>query len=167
MKITAVIPAKGNSERIKGKNRKLLGDKPLVAWTIEFANLLYKEKLIDKIILSTNDKEIEQIGKLYGKKDITILKRDKSLCKDDVTNYDVVRKIAANLTNYDYILLLQPTSPFRKTETVKKAISENISEIDMENKSWWLMNSFYINKGLNWEYMDCHYYAFKSHELPD
>jgi len=62
-KILAIIPARGGSRRLPGKNiRKLLG-KPLIVWTIEQAK---KSKYIDKLIVSTDDKTIAKISKKYG-----------------------------------------------------------------------------------------------------
>lgn len=150
MKTIAIIPAKGNSIRIPGKNCKILGDKPLVAWTIEFANKLYEKELINDIILSTNSKEIEDIGRNYGNSNIIIHKRSEEFCVDNVTNLGVVREIVKDLNDYDYILLLQPTSPFRKIETFKRIFVDCVPT----NNGNWFIRSYYHQKGLLFEYIE-------------
>ena len=64
MKI-AIIPARGGSKRLPGKNIKLLGDKPLIAWTIDAA---IKSKVFDHVFVSTDSEEIASIAKQYGAK---------------------------------------------------------------------------------------------------
>lgn len=59
-KIIAIIPARGGSKGLPGKNIKILAGKPLIAWTIEAA---LGSKYLDKVIVSTDDKEIADISK--------------------------------------------------------------------------------------------------------
>ena len=120
-KILAIIPARGGSKRIKNKNLKLIGGKSLVERTIDVAK---KSKYLDKIILSSDKKEILDIGK---KKDIEIIKRPKKLSLDGTNSEDVVihalNKLECQRKNYKYFVLLQPTSPLRNTSDINKAIN--------------------------------------------
>jgi CMP-N-acetylneuraminic acid synthetase len=116
--ILAVITARGGSKRIPGKNIKMLGDKPLIAWTIEEA---MKSKLIDRSILSSDDSEIISVSKSYGCE--TPFTRPDYLATDDATSADVVLHAVSQIGEYDYVILLQPTSPFRNSEDLDKSIS--------------------------------------------
>jgi CMP-N-acetylneuraminic acid synthetase len=120
-KVLAIIPARGGSKRLPGKNIKNLLGKPLIAWTIEQAK---KSKYIDKLIVSTDDKEIAEISKKYGA-EVPFL-RPKELAKDDSPTADAVFHTLAWFKSkgdqYDVLVLLEPTSPLRKNEDVDKAI---------------------------------------------
>lgn len=119
-KIIAIIPARGGSKRIPRKNIKLLAGKPLVFYTIKAA---LKSKYLDRIIVSTEDKEIEGITKKYGSE---VIKRPKALAKDKSPTIDVVFHILGVLEKEDYkpeaVVLLQPTSPLRATEDIDEAV---------------------------------------------
>jgi len=127
-KILAIIPARGGSRRLPGKNiRKLLG-KPLIVWTIEQAK---KSKYIDKLIVSTDDKTIAKISKKYGA-EVPFL-RPKELARDSTKIIDVILNLLSLLKkeNYipDIIALLQPTSPLRTVKDIDNAI-----ELFLKNK---------------------------------
>ena len=122
-KILALIPARGGSKGLPGKNIKPLLGKPLIAWTIEQAKA---SKYIDRIIVSTDDKEIAAVAKKYGAE--VPFMRPKELATDKAKGIDVVfhamswfRKNEKN-RQYDLIMLLQPTSPLRTAEDIDKAI---------------------------------------------
>ena len=117
-KILAVIPARKGSKGIKNKNIKKFNGKPLIAWSIELAQ---KSSLIDKVILSTDDKKIAQIGKKYGA-DVPFL-RPKELARDNSPSVDSVLHLLKNIESFDYILLLQPTSPLRKLSDINGIIN--------------------------------------------
>ena len=88
----AIIPARGGSKRLPRKNIRLLNGKPLIYYTLEAVK---QSKLFSKIILSSDDDEILELGsKVDG---ITIEKRDKSLAEDNVKVIDLVKKIAKAL----------------------------------------------------------------------
>ena len=61
--VTALIPARGGSKRLPGKNIKPLCGKPLIAWSIEVA---LASKYIDRVIVSTNNEEIKKISEQFG-----------------------------------------------------------------------------------------------------
>lgn len=127
MKILAIIPARGGSKRLPRKNIISLEGKPLIAWTIEETK---KSKYITDIIVSTDDEEIAEISKKYNIP-VPFIRPD-YLSNDKATSYDVVvhaidfLRLHKNKL-YDYIILLQPTSPLRTVEDIDGAIEMLIS----------------------------------------
>ena len=91
-----------------------LAGKPLIAWTIE-AGL--KSKYIDKVIVTSDDDEILDIAKQYGSDTI---KRPDKLASDTATSFDAIKHTIDNVEKYDYIILLQPTSPLRTQSILMK-----------------------------------------------
>jgi CMP-N-acetylneuraminic acid synthetase len=120
-KIVAIIPARGGSKRIPGKNIKKLSGKPLIAWSIK-AGL--ESKYVDDVIVSTDDLEIAKISVKYGA-DVPFT-RPEYLSTDSATSIDVIHHAINSLKDsgrcYDYIVLLQPTSPLRSALHVDKAV---------------------------------------------
>jgi CMP-N,N'-diacetyllegionaminic acid synthase len=112
----AIIPARGGSKRLPRKNVLDLNGKPLIVWTIE-AGL--NSKYIDKIIVSSDDDEILDISKNFGAETI---KRPEELASDTATTFDAIKHTIDNLEKYDYIVLLQPTSPLRDEKHIDEAI---------------------------------------------
>ena len=113
----AVIPARGGSKRLPRKNVLDLAGKPLIAWTIEAAK---NSKYIDKFIVSTDDQEIKTVSEQYGAE---VLTRPGELATDTATSVDVVlHAINAQNKSYDYVVLLQPTSPLRTAQHIDEAI---------------------------------------------
>jgi CMP-N-acetylneuraminic acid synthetase len=121
MKILAIIPARGGSLRLPGKNIKLLGGKPLIEWSIDVAR---KVPSIDRIFVSTDCNDIADVCKQAGL-DVPIL-RPKDLASDNSPTIDGVKHAIEYLKGrgeiYDFVLLLQPTSPLRSSDHVRKAI---------------------------------------------
>jgi len=130
-KILAIIPARGGSKRLPRKNIIDLNGKPLIAWSIE-AGL--NSKYVDRVIVSTDDIEIAKISEKWGA-DIPFI-RPKELATDIATTVDVIMHALINVEGgkkvYDYIMLLQPTSPLRSAIHVDEAI-ELLIERSMEN----------------------------------
>ncbi len=120
-RILAIIPARGGSKRLPGKNILDLAGKPLIAWTIEAA---LESNYIDRVIVSTDDEEIAVISKKYGA-DLPFIRPD-ILATDKATSVDVVlhtiEKIEGFGEKYDYIILLQPTSPLRCAKNIDESI---------------------------------------------
>ncbi len=122
LKILAVIPARGGSKAIPGKNIRILGLKPLIEYTFDAAKA---SVLLDRIILSTDDKEIARIGKM-NKIEVPFL-RPAQLAKDTSPTLPVIRhavKFLEENDNYraDMIVILQPTSPLRRSEHIDEAL---------------------------------------------
>ncbi|MBF0504253.1 MAG: acylneuraminate cytidylyltransferase family protein [Candidatus Omnitrophica bacterium] len=120
-RIIALVPARGGSKGLPHKNIRLLEGKPLIAWTIEQAK---KSKYIDRVIVSTDDKKIANISKQYQAQ-VPFL-RPAALATDKAAMMDVVfhamEWIKRNNDSYDLIMLLQPTSPLRKSRDIDDAI---------------------------------------------
>lgn len=112
----AIIPARGGSKRLPRKNVLDLCRKPVIAWSIE-AGL--DSKYIDRVVVSSDDDEILNIAKKYGAE---IIKRPSELAIDTATTFDAIKHTIENLENYDYIVLLQPTSPLRNEKHIDEAI---------------------------------------------
>jgi len=117
--ILAVIPARAGSKSIPQKNIRYLLGKPLIAWTIEEAK---KSKYIDKLILSSENKKIIEISKIYGCEVPFI--RPSELAQDDTPGIAPIKhaiKFYVN-TKFDYIICLQCTSPLRMVKDIDNAI---------------------------------------------
>ena len=112
----AIVPARGGSKRLPGKNLLNLAGKPMIAWTIE-AGL--RSRYIDKVIVTSDDENILNISKSYGAE---IIKRPSILANDTATTFDTVNHVIQNVEKYDYIVLLQPTSPLRNEIHIDEAI---------------------------------------------
>lgn len=121
--IIGLIPARGGSKGIPGKNTKNLSGKPLIAWTIEAA---LKSKVCSRLIVSTDSQEIKKIAQDFGAEVPFI--RPKHLASDTATSISVINHAIEYLRNEgikesDYILLLQPTSPLRNEEDIQNVIT--------------------------------------------
>lgn len=126
MKILAIIPARAGSKRVLGKNIKLLAGKPLIAHTIIAAQ---QASCCEQIVVSTDSQEIADISLHYGASVPWL--RPEHLAED---SSDVIYAVIDMLERYnsmniyfDSVLLLQPTSPFRKAATIRKAVELHIA----------------------------------------
>ena len=118
----AIIPARGGSKGLPGKNIKKLCGKPLIAWSIE-AGL--KSNYLDEVVVSTDYENIAEIAKEYGA-NVPFLRPD-YLASDTATSFDVVKHTIDFYKNelnreFDYIVLLEPTSPLREVSDIDRAI---------------------------------------------
>ena len=139
-KILAIIPARSGSKGVLNKNIKYINKKPLIAWTIIES---LKSKYIDKIVVSSDSKKILKISQKYGNIDIHC--RPKKLSKDKSKITDVIKNTLIYFSNYEYIVLLQPTSPLRNMiiidKCLKKVIKQNINSAASITK---------VTKNINW-----------------
>lgn len=119
--ILALIPARGGSKGLPNKNIRLLLGKPLIAWTLEQA---LKSKYLDNMFVSTDSEKIASVAKEYGIK-VPFL-RPVELAADDSPTSDAVIHALTTFEQvgevYDYIVLLEPTSPLRKSRDIDEAI---------------------------------------------
>ena len=120
-RVLYVIPARGGSKGIPGKNIKPLNGKPLIYHTLEIARSLAAD---EDICVSTDDNEIRNLVEQIGLP-VPFL-RPAKLATDKSGTYEVLVHALDYYTGrgmqYDLLVLLQPTSPFRKTQHVKEAI---------------------------------------------
>ncbi|WP_040281414.1 acylneuraminate cytidylyltransferase family protein [Psychroserpens damuponensis] len=131
MKPLIVIPARGGSKGVPGKNIKLLNGKPLIHYTIEAAQGLFENQYI---YVSTDSTEIKDIAEETGLK-VPFLRPD-HLASDTASSRDVILHALKEYTlingnEPDVIILLQPTSPFRNQKHIKEALSLYNDSLDM------------------------------------
>jgi len=135
----AIIPARGGSKRLPQKNILNLAGKPLIAWSIEAAS---KSKYLDKVIVTSDDSEILNVSQNYG---VNIIKRPNELASDTATTFDAISHVIENNPKYDYIVLLQPTSPLRNSlhidEAIQRLFEKNadaiVSVCEMDHSPLW------------------------------
>jgi N-acylneuraminate cytidylyltransferase len=122
MKLLALVPARGGSKRVPNKNVRELGGKPLISWTIGAA--LGVPEIVD-VLVSTDSKKIAEVAKESGA--LVPWLRPAELASDTATSMDVCLHALDWYENeksiVDGIILLQPTSPFRTTSTIKRGIA--------------------------------------------
>ena len=115
----ALITARGGSKGLKRKNILNLEGKPLIAWSIEAA---LKCSEVDACYVTTEDLDIAGVAKQYGAK---VINRPCSLAQDNSTSEDVIThaidELLAASTKVKNIVLLQPTSPLRTSDDIKRA----------------------------------------------
>jgi CMP-N,N'-diacetyllegionaminic acid synthase len=116
-KVICLIPARAGSKSIINKNTINLGGKPLISWTLDVAT---KSNQFSKIVVSTDDSRVKNIVKNYS--DVSIIERPKSLSGDRVLQFDVIKHALRKNTEYDIVVLLQPTSPFRQVKDIVESI---------------------------------------------
>ena len=131
MNVLAIIPARGGSKGLPKKNIKQLGDKPLIAWSIDAAKA---SKKITKTIVSSDSDEIIKIAKQFGAE--IPFKRPDDLASDTASTKDVlihaINFYKSKNIYFDYLVLLQPTTPFRDSKMIDEMIDEMIEkDIDM------------------------------------
>jgi CMP-N-acetylneuraminic acid synthetase len=121
MSIIALVTARGGSKGIPGKNLKPLGGRPLIAWSIEAAR---QSSSVDRVLVSTDDPAIAAAARDAGA-EVPFL-RPEELARDDSSHISVVLHALDWLRDKerftpDYLLLLQPTAPFRTAEDLDAA----------------------------------------------
>jgi len=169
-KILAIIPARGGSKELPRKNIIDLNGKPLIAWTIE-ASL--KSKYISKTIVTSEDDEILNISKQYK---ANTIKRPFELSCDTTATEPVIKhtinKLKENNEEFDYLILLQPTSPLRDVKDIDNAFNiffksdatSLISVQEIDNK---ILKAFKTNKDGFMEGISNNRYPFqRRQELP-
>lgn len=121
MRLLAIIPARGGSKGVPGKNSKLLNGKPLISYTCEVAK---QSKRFAKIIVSSDDANVVSIAESCGIEAPFI--RPENLALDSTPTIDVVihavEFLAAKGEHFDAVCLLQPTNPFRSAAFLNKCI---------------------------------------------
>lgn len=129
-KVLAFIPARGGSKGLPGKNIREMCGKPLIAWTIEKAR---KSRYLDTILVSTDSEDIAEVAREFGA-EVPFL-RPAELASDIASTYDVIRHGLAYLkekhgTEYDYIVLLEPTSPLREDDDIDRMLESLLANAD-------------------------------------
>ena len=119
-RILAVIPARGGSVGVPGKNIRELNGKPLLAYSVAQAAEVSE---IDRLVVSTDSNEISKISKAIG---ASVIDRPKPLATSEATTESALLHALGVLEeqeeHFDYIIVLEPTSPFRSAATIRNAI---------------------------------------------
>ena len=133
IKTIAIIPARKGSKRLPGKNTTILGDKPLIGWTIEAA---IESDKFDEIIVTTDDPRIMETAEYYN---IQAKFRHPKLCGDEVTLDAVIIDALIEYPIYTVAVLLQPTTPFRDSRDIKIAVDlfyKNNQDYNVVSACW-------------------------------
>jgi CMP-N-acetylneuraminic acid synthetase len=116
-KVLALTPARGGSKGLPGKNLRPFCGKPLIAHTLCMAN---DSKYIDKVVVSTDCKKIATVASNYGAE---VFMRPAQLSTDTALVVDAIRNLIARLTEkFDFLILLQATSPLRELSLIEQCI---------------------------------------------
>lgn len=124
MTVWAIIPARGGSKGIPRKNLKLLGGKPLVAYAIDQAK---QAATIDRVLVSTEDAEIRAVAERCGAETMDRVEEfihDNSTQEVDRLLAWIVKQLELKGERVDVVVLLYPTAPLRKIETIDEAVSK-------------------------------------------
>lgn len=139
--VLGLITARGGSKGLPRKNLLPVGGKPLIGWTIEAA---LKSGVIDRLVLSSDDDEIIQVAKACGC-DVPF-SRPVGLANDTASSIDVVLHALGQLPGYEYLVLLQPTSPLRTAADIDAAFKllkstgapSCVSVCEAEQSPYWM-----------------------------
>jgi CMP-N,N'-diacetyllegionaminic acid synthase len=120
-RVIAVIPARGGSKSVPGKNIRGLAGKPLLAWSIEVARQVSE---IDRILVSTDDAQIASVGRAYGAE---VYSRPAHLATDEALVIDALKDLLETLRQEretpEWVILLEPTCPLRLPEDVRSCLN--------------------------------------------
>jgi len=139
--VLAIIPARGGSKGVPRKNIRMVAGKPLMVWTIEEAK---KSKYIDRLILSSDDAEIIAVAREWGCEVPFV--RPAELAQDDTPGIQPVFHAVRALPGYDYVVLLQPTSPLRTCDDIDRCIElclakgafSCVSVVEPDKSPYWM-----------------------------
>jgi CMP-N,N'-diacetyllegionaminic acid synthase len=119
-KVVAVIPARGGSKSVPGKNIRPLAGKPLIAWSIDVARQVSE---IDRIIVSTDDSQIAAVARDRGAE---VYPRPAHLATDEALVIDALKDLLGRLQSEgqppEWLLLLEPTCPLRTPDDVRDCL---------------------------------------------
>ena len=116
MNVLALIPARGASKAIPRKNLAPLAGRPLLAWTIDAAS---ESEAVTRVFVSTEDDEIAEVTRGLG---AYVLQRPPELASDETPMRAVIDHALGELGQPDLLVLLQPTSPLRRSDHIDEAV---------------------------------------------
>ena len=170
VKSIAIIPARGGSKRIPRKNIKEFHGKPLIAYSIETA---LKSKIFDKIVVSTDDKEIATIAKKYG---ANIIQRPKELADDYTGTWDVIDHAIEYLQQqgeeYDFVCTIYATAPFLQSKYLKEGFeklknSDAINAFSATSMPFPIQRTFKLDSNERCEMFTPEHYNTRSQDLEE
>lgn len=125
-KIIAIIPARGNSKRLPGKNLLLFDGIPLIAHSILFAKA--NSEIIDEVFVSTDCEHIRKVALEFGAK---VIDRPTEISGDLEPTVSALKHVLENIETVDSVVLLQPTNPLRPENLLKEAfLVYNSNQVD-------------------------------------
>ena len=141
MNTLAVIPARGGSKSIPGKNLKMLNGKPLIWYTIEAAKTCRE---VNRVVVTTDSWDIYN----YCETHCEVYMRPKELGEDSTALAPVIMDVAEKYPSYDTLVTLQPTSPLRTRKDIKYAIytfqqckADSLISVTEETHSLWRIDN--------------------------
>lgn len=140
-RVLAVIPARGGSKGVPRKNVRKVGNKPLLAWSIEAAR---GSRYIDRVVLSSEDAEIMAVAEAWGCE--VPFARPADLARDETSGVEPILHAIEALPGYDFIVVLQPTSPLRTAEDIdgclalcyEREAGACVSVTEVEHPPYWM-----------------------------
>lgn len=166
--ILAVVTARGGSKGLPGKNIRLVAGKPLIAWTLEEAR---QSGYIDRLILSSEDDGIIAVANQLGCEVPFV--RPAALAADDTPGVDpILHAMAVIPEKYDYVVLLQPTSPLRIAADIDGCIEKCfdsqaaacVSVTEPDKSPYWMYNL--TNEGFMVPVTNLGYTTARRQDLP-
>ena len=150
MKIISIIPARGGSKGLLHKNIKLLDGKPLLSYSIEQS----LDSIVDKTVVTTDDKEIANIAREYG---ASVIMRPDYLATDTALTEPVIEHVL-KIEKPDISVLLQPTSPIRGVNDIDNVIKligkyDSVFSVCKNTRFIWRRNNGKL-MSLNYDYKD-------------
>lgn len=150
--VLGLITARGGSKGLPRKNILHVGGRPLIAWTIEAAK---DSEAINRFVLSSDDDEIITAAEAWGCE--VPFRRPPELANDKTSSMDVVLHALEKLPGYEYVVLLQPTSPLRTSTDIDEAFalmntcgaSSCVSVCEAEQSPYWMYKLQANNKLTN------------------
>ena len=140
-----IIPARKGSKRIKNKNLVKILKKPLIFWTIKYAKK-FNLKNYDLIVTS----DCNKIKKICHKEKVLFLQRPKKISNDYTSMHEVIFHTIKSLNqDYKYIILLQPTSPLRKSNLINKSIKILDNNKNFDSLVHLARHPYFIGKVIN------------------
>lgn len=140
--VLAIIPARGGSKGVPNKNIIEVSSNPLISWTIDAAK---KAKCITRLILSSDDSNIIKIASDFGC-DTPFIRPDE-LARDNSSSTDVVLHALKQIPNFEYVMLLQPTSPLRTSQHIDEAF-----DLLLSSNADSCVSIAPLSKSINWMY---------------
>jgi len=169
-KAVAIIPARGGSKRIPRKNIKEFYGKPLIAYSIKVA---LESKVFDKVVVSTDDKEIAEIAEKYGAETI---QRPKELSDDYTGTWDVIDHAIEYLKDegeeFDFVCTIYATAPFLQSRYLKEGFeklknSDAINAFSATSMPFPIQRTFKLNNNGRCEMFTPQHYNTRSQDLEE
>ena len=128
MSVVGVVPMKGHSERVPGKNLRSIAGRPLFHWILES---LLEARMVDEVLVDTDSDEIES-AVVDAFPDVSIHRRPEHLHGDMVSMHDIVAEMARSV-DHDLLLQTHSTNPLLTPETIDRAITAILDDQDHDS----------------------------------